>query len=56
MPLKVRTRDELGLRFLLATGFAGLLFLGLLLNSIFNPAALVFERADRTEYKHFPVE
>jgi fucose permease len=36
--------------FLLATGFATLLFAGLLCNSIFDPAGKVFERADRRDY------
>lgn len=36
--------------FLLATGFAALLFGGLLWNSIFNPAGKIFEQADRTDY------
>jgi fucose permease len=36
--------------FALATGFAALLFLGLLLNSGFNPTGVIFERADQTEY------
>jgi fucose permease len=36
--------------FLLATGFAALLFAGLLWNSIFDSAAKMFERADRTDY------
>jgi hypothetical protein len=36
--------------FLVAAGFAGLLFLGLLLNWIFNPTAKVLEEADRTDY------
>ncbi|MBV9507807.1 MAG: hypothetical protein JO323_22690 [Acidobacteriia bacterium] len=36
--------------FLLATGFAALLFVGLLLNSIANPTARIFEQADRTDY------
>jgi fucose permease len=37
--------------FMLATGFAALLFLGLVLNSIFNPAGEIFQRADETDYK-----
>ncbi|HEY6340317.1 MAG TPA: MFS transporter [Bryobacteraceae bacterium] len=37
--------------FLLATGFAAVLFAGLLLNSIFNPTLKVFERADQADYK-----
>lgn len=36
--------------FLLATGFAALLFAGLLCNSIFDPAGKIFERADRRDY------
>jgi fucose permease len=36
--------------FVLATGFAALLFAGLLLNWIFNPTIRVFERLDETEY------
>src|SRR6185295_11490926 len=36
--------------FALATGFAALLFLGLVLNNIFNPAADVFQRADQKDY------
>lgn len=36
--------------FILATGFAALLFLGLVLNSVFNPAAAVFQRADQSDY------
>jgi hypothetical protein len=37
--------------FALATGFAGLLFLGLLLNWWFNPMRAVFEQLDQTEYQ-----
>ena len=37
--------------FMLATGFAALLFLGLLLNSVFNPARDVFRRADQNDYE-----
>jgi fucose permease len=37
--------------FVLATGFAALLFLGLILNSVFNPAGGVFQRADQSDYK-----
>jgi len=37
--------------FVLATGFAALLFFGLVLNSVFNPAAEVFQRADRSDYE-----
>jgi len=36
--------------FVLATGFAALLFAGLLLNWMFNPTIWVFERQDETEY------
>ena len=36
--------------FVLATGFAALLFAGLLLNWMFNPTMRVFERLDETEY------
>src|SRR5881394_31325 len=36
--------------FMLATGFAALLFLGLVLNHVFNPAAAVFQRADQNDY------
>src|SRR4030095_9412954 len=36
--------------FALATGFAALLFIGLILNNVFNPAAAVFERADQSDY------
>ena len=38
--------------FALATVFAGLLFVGLLLNRIFDPTRATFERADETEYNH----
>ena len=37
--------------FMLATGFAALLFLGLLLNGAFNPAEDVFQRADQNDYE-----
>lgn len=37
--------------FVLATGFAGLLFLGLLLNWAFDPARQVLVRLDETEYR-----
>ena len=37
--------------FVLATGFAALLFLGLVLNSVFNPAREVFQRADQSDYE-----
>lgn len=40
--------------FLLATGFAAVLFAGLLWNWIFNPAGKIFERADRTDYDPAP--
>jgi hypothetical protein len=36
--------------FALATVFAALLFLGLVLNNVFNPAAAVFQRADQSDY------
>ena len=36
--------------FALATGFAALLFFGLVLNNVFNPAADVFQRADEKDY------
>jgi fucose permease len=36
--------------FILATGFAALLFLGLALNSVFDPAAAAFQRADQSDY------
>jgi fucose permease len=41
--------------FALATGFAALLFAGLLLNWIFNPTARIFERANQTEYSSVSV-
>ena len=37
--------------FVLATFFAALLFVGLVLNSVFNPAGEVFQRADRSDYE-----
>jgi fucose permease len=37
--------------FALATGFAALLFVGLLLNSAFNPTGDIFRRADQSDYK-----
>lgn len=37
--------------FILATGFAGLLFVGLLLNWIFDPTREILSRLDRTEYR-----
>jgi fucose permease len=40
--------------FALATGFAGLLFLGLVLNNIFKPAAAVFQSADQSDYNPVP--
>ena len=36
--------------FALATGFAALLFFGLVLNNVFNPAADAFQRADQKDY------
>jgi fucose permease len=36
--------------FALATGFAALLFFALVLNSVFNPAADAFQRADQSDY------
>src|SRR6185369_1924985 len=36
--------------FVLATFFAALLFVGLVLNSVFNPAAKLFEHADQSDY------
>ena len=36
--------------FAVATCFAALLFLGLVLNSVFNPAGEIFQRADQSEY------
>jgi fucose permease len=36
--------------FVLATGFAGLLFVGLLLNWMFDPTRELFTRLDKTEY------
>jgi len=38
--------------FVLATGFAILLFIGLALNWMFNPTRRVFERLDKTEYNY----
>ena len=38
--------------FVLATGFATLLFIGLALNWMFNPTLRVFERLDETEYNY----
>ena len=32
------------------SGFAALLFIGLVLNNVFNPAAAVFQRADQSDY------
>jgi fucose permease len=40
--------------FALATGFAGLLFLGLVLNNVFKPAAAVFQSADQSDYNPVP--
>ncbi len=37
--------------FVLATGFAGLLFVGLLLNWVFDPARELLSRLDETEYR-----
>ena len=37
--------------FVLATGFAALLFFGLVLNNVFNPTREVFQRADQTDYQ-----
>ena len=37
--------------FMLATGFAALLFFGLVLNGVFSPADEVFQRADQSDYK-----
>jgi fucose permease len=37
--------------FVLATGFAALLFIGLILNSVYNPAREVFQRADQSDYE-----
>jgi fucose permease len=37
--------------FMLATGFAALLFLGMLLNGVFNPARDAFQRADQNDYE-----
>ena len=36
--------------FALAAGFSALLFFGLVLNNVFNPAAGVFQRADQSDY------
>ena len=36
--------------FILATGFAGLLFISLLLNWILNPTRAVLQKLDMTEY------
>jgi fucose permease len=36
--------------FMLATGFAALLFVGMLLNQFFDPTSAVLGRADETEY------
>jgi fucose permease len=38
--------------FWLATGFAALLFLGLLVNWMLNPTKLVLQRLDSSEYRH----
>lgn len=37
--------------FMLATGFAALLFVGTLLNQIFDPSSVTLGRADRSEYQ-----
>jgi len=37
--------------FILATGFAGLLFLSLLLNWILNPTRQILQKLDATEYQ-----
>jgi fucose permease len=37
--------------FILATGFAAVLFIGLLLNWIFNPTRLLLQKLDVTEYQ-----
>ncbi|MGH9646031.1 MAG: hypothetical protein ACRD4E_04370, partial [Bryobacteraceae bacterium] len=37
--------------FTLATGFAALLFVGMLLNQFFDPSSAVLGRADDTEYR-----
>jgi len=37
--------------FVLATGFAGLLFLGLLLNWMFDPTRELLRQLDTTEYR-----
>ena len=37
--------------FMLATGFAALLFVGMLLNQFFDPTSAVLGRADETEYQ-----
>src|SRR5437667_8586636 len=42
--------------FALATGFAALLFFGLVLNNVFNPAAAVFQHADQSDYNSVPTE
>src|SRR5437867_3479015 len=42
--------------FALATGFAALLFFGLVLNNVFNPAAAVFQHADQSDYSPVPRE
>jgi fucose permease len=39
-----------GYGFVLATGFAAVLFIGLILNWIFNPTLRVFRKVDETEY------
>ncbi|PYS41595.1 MAG: MFS transporter [Acidobacteria bacterium] len=42
--------------FALATAFAALLFFGLVLNNVFNPAAAVFQRADESDYSPVSTE
>lgn len=42
--------------FFLATGFAALLFLGLLLNWIFDPTRAVLNSLDKREYRHMPAK
>lgn len=42
--------------FWLATVFAALLFIGMLMNWVVNPTRTVLERSDRTEYDHGPAE
>jgi hypothetical protein len=42
--------------FILATGLSALLFLGLLLNWIFNPAREILHELDATEYRVGEIE